>query len=45
MNVVWIALLLCAGVMIVLAVRSQRHHVELTELGAVSEQWLADQRA
>ena len=45
MTIVWIALLLGAGAMTLTVLRSWRHRVAMTELGSVSEQWLADQRS
>ena len=45
MTVVGIGLLLGAGAMAVILLRSWRRRVEMAELGAVSEQWLAEQRA
>ena len=44
MTVVGIGLLLGAGAMAVILLRSWRR-VEMAELGTVSEQWLAEQRA
>ena len=44
MTVVW-GLLLGAGAMAVIIFRSWRRRVEMAELGTVSEQWLAEQRA
>jgi lysylphosphatidylglycerol synthetase-like protein (DUF2156 family) len=43
-TVVW-GLLLGAGAMTVIILRSWRRRVEMAELGTVSEQWLAEQRA
>ena len=45
MTVVGIGLLLGAGAMAVILLRSWRRRVEMAELGTVSEQWLAEQRA
>ena len=45
MSVVW-GLLLGAGAMaVIIILRSWRRRVEMAELGMVSEQWLAEQRA
>jgi hypothetical protein len=44
-TVVGIGLLLGAGAMAVILLRSWRRRVEMAELGTVSEQWLAEQRA
>ena len=44
MTVVGIGLLLGAGAMAVIILRSWRRRVEMAELGTVSEQWLAEQR-
>jgi Tfp pilus assembly protein PilE len=41
----WIAVLLACGVLAVIIVTSWRHRVEMVELGTVSTQWLAEQRA
>jgi hypothetical protein len=43
-TVVW-ELLLGAGAMAVIILRSWRRRVEMAELGTVSEQWLAEQRS
>jgi hypothetical protein len=43
-TVVGIGLLLGAGAMAVIILRSWRRRVEMAELGTVSEQWLAEQR-
>ena len=43
MTVVGIGLLLGAGAMAVILLRSWRRRVEMAELGTVSEQWLAEQ--
>ena len=45
MTVVGIGLLLGAGAMAVILLRSWRRRFEMAELGTVSEQWLAEQRA
>ena len=45
MTIVWIGLLLGACVMTITVLRSWRHRVAMTELGTVSEQWIAEQRA
>ena len=45
MTIVGIGLLLGVGVMAVILLRSWRRRVEMAELGTVSEQWLAEQRA
>ena len=42
MTVVGIGLLLGAGAMAVILLRSWRRRVEMAELGTVSEQWLAE---
>jgi hypothetical protein len=43
-TVIGIGLLLGAGAMAVIILRSWRRRVEIAELGTVSEQWLAEQR-
>ena len=45
MTVVWIGLLLGAGAIAVVVLKSWRRRVEMAELGTVSEQWLAELRA
>ena len=45
MTTVWIALVLSAGAIILFTLASWRHRVEMTDLGTVSEHWLAEQRA
>ena len=45
MTVVWIGLLLGAGAVAVIILTSWRRRVEMAELGTVSAQWLAEQRA
>lgn len=42
---IWIAALVSAAVLFVGVLLSRRSRVEFTELGAMSEQWLAEQRA
>jgi hypothetical protein len=42
---IWIGLLLAAGATVFMVVTSWRHRIEMAELGSVSEQWLAEQRA
>ena len=42
---IWIGLLLGAGTTAVIILTSWRRRVEMAELGTVSEQWLAEQRA
>ena len=44
-TVVWIGLLVGAGAMAIIIWTSWRRRVEMAELGTVSEQWLAEQRA
>ena len=44
MTVVWIGLLVGGSAMAII-LRSWRRRVEMAELGTVSEQWLAEQRA
>jgi hypothetical protein len=43
-TVAGIGLLLGAGAIAVIILRSWRRRVEMAELGTVSEQWLAEQR-
>ena len=45
MTVVWIAVLLSTGVTAAIGFASWRHRIDMAELGTVSEQWLAEQRA
>jgi hypothetical protein len=42
---IWIGLLLACAAIVVFVLPSWRHHVEMAELGTVSEQWLAEHRA
>jgi len=42
---VWIGAAVAAGVALVLFVASQRTRVDYSQLGSMSEQWLAEQRA
>lgn len=44
-SVVWIGLLLGAGAMAIIIFTSWRRRAEMADLGTVSEQWLAEQRA
>lgn len=44
-TLIWIALLLVAGVVFAGVLLLRRPRVEYAELGAMSEQWLAEQRA
>jgi hypothetical protein len=41
----WIAALLAAGALFIGILLSRRTRVEFAELGTMSEQWLAEQRA
>ena len=42
---IWLALLLAAGVTFIGVLLLRRPRIEYRELGAMSEQWLAEQRA
>jgi len=44
MSMIWIGVLLAAGAAIIL-VASWRHRIDMAELGAVSENWLSEQRS
>jgi hypothetical protein len=44
-TLVWMALLLAAAVSFVGVLLVRRPRIEYSELGAMSEQWLAEQRA
>jgi hypothetical protein len=43
--IVWIGVALAAGAVIIFFVASQRTRVDYSQLGTMSEQWLAEQRA
>ena len=45
MMLAWIAGLLAAGTLVVIVFAFRRPRVEYAELGSMSEQWLAEQRA
>ncbi len=45
MILVWIGAAVTVGALLVVLVASRRTRVEYAELGAMSEQWLAEQRA
>jgi hypothetical protein len=42
---IWIGVAAVAGALLVVLIASRRSRVEYAELGAMSEQWLAEQRA
>jgi hypothetical protein len=42
---IWIALLLSAAALFIGVLVSRRPRIEFAELGTMSEQWLAEQRA
>jgi hypothetical protein len=43
--IVWIGVALAAGALMIIFVASQRGRVDYAQLGTMSEQWLAEQRA
>jgi hypothetical protein len=43
--IVWIGVALAAGALMLIFVASQRGRVDYAQLGTMSEQWLAEQRA
>ena len=45
MTAIWVGIFLSSLVAGVLVVASRRHRSGMTELGTVSEQWIAEQRA
>lgn len=45
MTTLWVPILLGAAAVVVLLLTRWRYRVEMAELGTVSEQWLAEQRA
>lgn len=45
MVLVWIGVAIAAGALLVAMIVSRRTGVEYRELGTMSEQWLAEQRA
>jgi len=45
MTIVWIGVALATGALLIGVLRSRRSRVEYADLGTMSEQWLAEQRA
>lgn len=45
MVLIWIGVAVAAGAGLVAIIASRRNRVEYAELGTMSEQWLAEQRA
>lgn len=45
MILVWVGAAVAAGALLIAFVASRRGRVEYAELGTMSEQWLAEQRA